>query len=155
MDIQTAKLLRCERRRAAPGREGPLGGQRTTRCGERGGHIIQDPLRQDEAIGSHHHHIGVGIGNGLACSGRVFGVFAIQAQAARLRHGHSVLQRKLLYRRRVQLHAAPGRAVRLGQHQHDGVAAGVQPFQRNAGKFGRARKDDSHTTLTGRPRGGL
>jgi hypothetical protein len=44
----------------------------------------------------------------------------------------------------MQLHAAPGRAVGLGQYQHDLMAGGMQLRQRNAGKFRRARKNQSH-----------
>ena len=75
------------------------------------------------------------------------GVLAVQAQAARLLHGHPVRQRPLLDRRGLQFHAPPGRAVGLGQHQHDLVAGGVQCGQGLAREFGRARKNQFQTVL--------
>ena len=47
---------------------------------------IQHPLRQDQAVGGHHHDIGTGGQDGLARRGRVVGILAVQAQAARLGH---------------------------------------------------------------------
>ncbi len=105
-------------------------------------HLVQHPLRQDQAIGRHDHHIGVGFCDGLAGCRGIVRVFAIQAQAARLGHGDALRQRELLDRRGLQLHAASGGAVGLGQHQGDGVARRMQALQRHTGKFGRASEDD-------------
>ena len=80
---------------------------------------IQHPLRQDQAIGGHHHHVSLRIQQGLARRSSIFGVFAIQAQAQGLHHGNAVLQRTLLDGRGLQLHATARRAVWLGQHQGD------------------------------------
>lgn len=77
-----------------------------------------------------------------AGGGGLFGVFAVQAQAARLGHGNAVLQRALLDGRGLQLHAAPGGTVGLGQHQGDGKARSEQAFKGNARELGRAGKND-------------
>jgi hypothetical protein len=107
---------------------------------------IEHPLRQDQAIGGHHHHIGLsGIDRGLGGSG-VFGIFAVQTQAQRLGHGNAMLQRALLDGRGLQLHAAPGRTVRLGQHQRNFKTCSQQTLQGHARKFGRAGKNDFHGT---------
>ena len=45
--------------------------------------------------------------------------------------GNAVRERKRLDRRRLQLHAAPGRAIGLCQHQRDVECAGMQPLQRD------------------------
>ena len=59
-------------------------------------------------------------------------------------HGNAMLQRALLDGRGLQLHAAPGGTVGLGQHQGDGKARGEQAFKGNARELGRAGKNDSH-----------
>ena len=59
------------------------------------GHVIQHPLRQDQAEGSDHHHVSMGVCNSLARTAGVLGVFSIQSQAARLGQGQCMLQRKL------------------------------------------------------------
>ena len=105
---------------------------------------IEHPLRQDQPVGGHDHDIGLGRFDGGAGGGGLFGVFAVQAQAARLGHGNAMLQRALLDGRGLQLHAAPGRTVGLGQHQGDGEARGEQAFKGNARELGRAGKNDSH-----------
>ena len=120
---------------------GPLGGQRTTRSGERGGHIFQYPLRQDQAVGCHHHHIRIYSQHGLARCAGVFGVFAVESQTARLRHRHAVHQRKLLDAGGLQFQATPGRTVGLGQHQGDVKTRFVQLCQRRCGEFRRAGKN--------------
>ena len=81
--------------------------------------LIQHPLRQDQAISRNDHHLrtcGFDLSFG---SSRLIGKLAIQAQASGLRHGDAVLQRKLFHGRGLQFHAAPGRAVRLREHQSD------------------------------------
>ena len=79
--------------------------------------------------------------------------FAIEPQAVRLRHGQTVLQRQLLDRRGLQLHAAPRRAVGLGQHQGHGVARRQDGVERHGGKFGRA--SEGHAQRGGGHRGAV
>ncbi len=105
---------------------------------------IQSPLRQDQSISGHHHRVSLRKGNGLLGELRVFWVFAIQAQAARLCQRHVVLERHLFDGRGLQFHAAPCGSVGLGQHQHHFVASRHNPLQRGGGKFGRARKNNAH-----------
>jgi hypothetical protein len=45
---------------------------------------VQHPLRQDQAIGGHHHHVGPRGQQRFARGCRIVGVLAVQAQAARL-----------------------------------------------------------------------
>jgi hypothetical protein len=115
---------------------------------------VQGPLRQDQAISGHDHGLGLlvdfGGQQGLAGGGGVFGVFAVQAQAAGLGHGHRVVPSPLFNGRRLEFHAAPSRAVGLGQHQHNLVPCGVQGGHGHLGKFGRARKNQTHAVLSAR-----
>ena len=69
---------------------------------------------------------------------RIFRVPAIQPQAARLGQRQAVLQRQRLHGGRLQLQAAAGRAVRLGQHQSDVETFGQQALQGRRGKLRRA-----------------
>ena len=105
---------------------------------------VQRPLLQDQAIGGHHHHVGGGGEQGVARSGRLVGILAIQAQAVRLAHRDAVLLRQLLDGRGLQLHAATGRAVRLGEHDGHVEPGGQDRGQGFAGKLGRARKRHLH-----------
>ena len=107
---------------------------------------IKHPLRQDQTIGRHHHHIGLRLRNeGLCCSG-FFGVFAIQLQTVRLHHGQVVRECKLFDSGGLQLHAAAGRTIGLCENTHDLVTCGMQSSQCAAGKFGGARKYHAHGT---------
>ena len=87
---------------------------------------VEHPRRQDQAVGGHHHARRAR----AACKrrarrARVVGELAVQPQAARLRPAAvPCSQRELLDRRGLQLQAAAGRAVGLGQHQRH-VVAGV------------------------------
>ena len=108
-----------------------------------GGHI-QHPLGQDETVGGHHHHIGLGSQQRIAGGGSVFGVFAVQPQAAGLGHGNAVVQRALLDGGGLQLHATACRAVGLRQHQWHGEPRRQQARQGHAGKFGGSGKNHSH-----------
>ena len=104
-------------------------------------HGVEHPLGQDQAIGHHHHGVGARLGNRLLRRLGLVGVFAVQAQAVGLGQGQAVVKGKLFDGRGLQLHAAPGRPVGLGEHQGDSVASLVKRLQRAAGKLGRARKD--------------
>ena len=63
--------------------------------------LFQNPLRQDQAIGSDHHRIGVSRFDRQPGGCRVFRKFAVQPQAARLDDGNSVRSSALLDRRRL------------------------------------------------------
>ena len=81
---------------------------------------IQHPLRQQQAIGGHHQHIKLGgLQGGLARLGLIR-ILTIQAQTARLGHGDAVGEGGVLHGRGLQLQAAPGRAIGLGEHQGHG-----------------------------------
>ena len=51
---------------------------------------IQNPLRQDQAIGRHHHHIGIGRRDVQLRRSRIIRKFAIEPQAAGLRHSQAL-----------------------------------------------------------------
>jgi len=62
-------------------------------------HQVQHPLRQDQPVGGHHHHLCLRIDQ---CLTRQFGVWrktAVQPQAARLRHRDATFARQNLDRR--------------------------------------------------------
>ena len=105
---------------------------------------VQHPLRQDKAIRSHHHGIGIRLQQGFACSRSIFGILAIQSQAQRLNHANPMLQRTLFDGRGLQLHATASRAIRLCQHQWHFKPGLQQTFQGHTRKLGRARKNDFH-----------
>jgi hypothetical protein len=104
----------------------------------------QRPGRQDQAVGGHHHGVGLHGPQGVLCGSGVFRVFAVEFEAARLRHGNAVVQRKLLDGRGLQLHAPAGRAVGLAHHQGDLHACAVQAGEGDLGKFGGAGKHNAH-----------
>ena len=116
---------------------------------------IQHPLRQDQAIRSDHHHIGVCVVNRLLGGCCIVGEFTIQAQTAWLRYKHAVLQGQLLDRRGLQLHAPTRRPVGLGQHQGHRVARRMDAGQSHCRKFGRARKNNAHRHVFIRRRAAL
>ena len=138
--------------------DGPVNGGRAAPARQQGGVNVQaalgwqveHPLRQDQPISGHNHGLGVCGQKRLAGGRSIFGVFAIEAQTARLGHGHTVLKGPLLDGRGLQLHAATSGAVGLGQHQNDVVAGSVQGAHGQLGKFGRARKNQSHAVLSAR-----
>ena len=113
---------------------------------------LQRPDRQDEAVGGHHHHVGLHRLHRRAGRLRLVGKAPIQPQAARLKHlacGQAVRQRPLLDGRSLLFHAPAGGPVRLGEHQRHFKAGRAQALQRHAGKFGRASEDDFHGFFPG------
>ena len=105
---------------------------------------IEHPLRQDQAVGGHHHRIGARRDKQIMGQARVLGVLAIPAQAARLRERQAMALRALLDGRSLQLHAAPGRAIGLGQHQRHFMPRIDQGLQRHPRELRRARENDAH-----------
>ena len=77
------------------GRPAPARQQAGVNVQASSGWRVQHPLGKNQAIGSHHHDIGLGCRNGGACLCRIFGVLALQPQAARLHDGNAMLQRML------------------------------------------------------------
>ena len=108
----------------------------------------QQPGRQDEAVGGHHQRLRRRLLQRSLRGAGIVGELAVQAQAARLRQRQAMVQRPLLDRRSLQLEAAAGRAVGLGQHQRQLVAGLVQRLQRCAREFRRAGKGQLHAALT-------
>ena len=105
---------------------------------------VEQPLRQHQAIGGDHEHVGPRGLDGSACDQCIIGKFSILTQAARLGNGHIVLLRPLLDAGGVQGHAATGRAVRLGENEGEVKAFGMQPGQCHRGKFRRTGKNHAH-----------
>ncbi len=111
-DSKIAGLHRAlDRRGATPARE--QGGVAVDAAQARG---VEHHLRQDQAIGDHHHQIR------LERSQLGLGLFV--AQAGRLVDGNAMLDGELLDRARHQLLAATGGAIRLGVDGDDLVRAG-------------------------------
>ncbi|MNI18977.1 hypothetical protein D3C73_723980 [compost metagenome] len=124
------------RRRAAPARQQAGVDVQATQARQ-----VQHPLRQDQAIGGHHHHVGRHLFQQRAGLGGFVGITAIQAQAARLGDGNAGVQRGLLDRAGRQLQATPGGTVGLGHHQGDLVTRGPQGVESDTGEFRRAGKN--------------
>ena len=76
--------------------------------------------------------------------GGIFGVFAVQAQAAGLGDGDAVRLGALLDGGGLQFKAAPGGTVGLGEHQRHGVAGCEQLVERYFCKLWRACKNNFH-----------
>ena len=89
---------------------------------------LEYPFRQDEPVSGHHHHICTGGLQRLLGGRRILGVLALQLESLGLGDRYALLQCELLDRRGLQLHAAPGGAVGLGQHQHHLVTSLHQTF---------------------------
>src|SRR6185369_1799542 len=78
----------------------------------------------------------------LRC-GRLIWVLAVQPQTARLRDGQAMLQRELLDRGGLQLHAATGRAIGLRQDQRNLKAGAIQALERHPCELRGSREDDA------------
>ena len=107
------------------------------------GETLQHPLRQEQAVSSDHHHIGLRGLDGLARGLRLSGGGAIELQAVGLCHGHTVFDCKRFDWGGLQLHATTGGSVGLGQHQGNFKTCRMQLRQRDSGKFWRSRKNNS------------
>ncbi len=100
--------------------------------------------RQDQPVGGHHHHVRGKLRERIDGGAGFFGVFAVAAQRARLQYGReAVLQRVLLDRAGLQLHAAAGRAVGLAEHRHHRETGLMDGLERHAGEFRRAGKGNA------------
>jgi hypothetical protein len=131
-----------DRRRAAPARQ-----QRGVDVDAAAARQVEHGLRQDQAVGGHHQQIRRGGQQGLPRGIGVLGELAVRAQTAWLGDSQATVQRLLLDRRRLQLHAAPGGAVGLGQHQRHLVASVGQGGQRGAGELGCPGECDPHASF--------
>ena len=105
---------------------------------------IQHPLRQDQTVGGHDHHVRLRIQQSLACRRSILRIFAVQTQAHGLFHANAMSQCALLDGRSLQFHAATGRAIRLGQYQRHVKTCLQQALQGYTRKLGRASKNDFH-----------
>ena len=105
---------------------------------------VQHPLRQQQAVGGHDHDVGLRSKQGSACSLGILWVFAIQPQAAGLGHGQAMRQCSLLDGRSLQLQAAAGGAIGLGQNQWHGIARLHDVQQGLLGKLRRSGKNNAH-----------
>ncbi|MNT49060.1 hypothetical protein D3C72_1858870 [compost metagenome] len=96
---------------------------------------IQHHLRQDQAVGDHHHQVRLQCGQ--------FSLSIFVAQSGRLQHRDIVLQSKLLDRARHQFLPATGRTIRLGVDRDDLVRAVEQGLEVFGGEFRGAGKDNA------------
>ncbi|MNC49084.1 hypothetical protein D3C75_982340 [compost metagenome] len=100
---------------------------------------IQHHLRQDQAIGDHHHQVRL--------EGRQFSLSVSIAQGRRLQDLDTVIHSQLLDRAGHQFLPAPGRAVRLGVDGHHFIRAVDQGLEVFGGKLRGACKDNAHGVL--------
>ena len=108
---------------------------------------IEHPLRQDQAVGRHHHAVCAAGQQRFAGCGGVFGILAVEAQAARLADCDALVEGDLLDRRGLQLHATSSRAIGLRQHQRHLETRIQQALQGNGGEFGGSGKNNLHGDL--------
>ena len=135
-----------------PGLDGTVNGRRAAPARQQAGmdveaaqpRQVEHPLRQDEPIGRHHHHIGLNRLQRIPRRSRFVGPAAIEAQAAGLEDFNAMGQRGALDGRGLQLHATAGRSIGLGQHQRHGVPGLQNGIERHLGKFRRAGKHHLH-----------
>ena len=97
---------------------------------------IEHHLRQDQAVSRHHHHLGAHGCNFFLCR-CIF-------QTERLKNLNPFFQRQFLDRRSLQRHTAPGRTIRLTQHQSHFVTGIDNGLQGLRGKLGRPGKNQLH-----------
>ena len=119
-----------DRRRAAPARQQARVHVPATVLRD-----VQDRLRQQHAVGHHHHQVRLQRAQRLA---RDAGLQRVQLQ-----HRDPALQRLALDRRRREYPPAPRGPIRLGIDRHHlaGLHGGAQ---RRYGELGGAGEDDSH-----------
>jgi len=96
---------------------------------------FQDLRRQQQAVGDHHHHVGLQRMQRIARQ--------LRLQRFRLQYRETVLQRLALDRRRLQSAAAASGPVGLGVDGDDFTLA-CRRAQRRHGEFGGAGEDDPH-----------
>src|SRR5690606_13033159 len=94
---------------------------------------IEYRLRDQQAVSHHHHHVRL--------QRRELGTDGITLEGFRLQYGSVVLDGELFDRRRRQLLATPGGAIRLGQHRQQLVLAVEQGTQRGGGEIGGTGKE--------------
>ena len=97
---------------------------------------VEHGLRQDQAIGRNDHHRRTNFRNLCLRVGVLQGLWLKYLDPVRHRH--------LLDSRRLQGHAAAGRAVRLGQHQGHLVTGRDDRGQRLGSKSRRSGKNQLH-----------
>ena len=114
----------------------PTGQQRSVDVEAAKSRHIEHHLRQDQAISRHHHHLGA--------HGRNFFLCYCILQTERLKNLNPFFQRQFLDRRSLQRHTAPGRTIRLTQHQSHFVAGIDNRLQGLRGKLGRPGKNQLH-----------
>ena len=112
------------------------------------GHV-EHPLRQDQAVGGDHHDVGLSELQGRARSVGVFGIFAVEPQAARLGNGPAAQHRQLLDGGRVKFHAASGRTIGLGQHQRNLESGRGNGIECDTRELRRACKNDAQAAHHG------
>lgn len=135
--------------------DGALDGRRATPARQQAGvdvqaaqaRQVQRPLRQDQAVGGHHHDIRRHALQLRARGGRLVRIAAVEPQAARLGDPDAGGQGRLLDRTGRQFQAAASRPVGLGQHQRHVVAGGKQRIERDTGEFGSAGENKAHGTV--------
>ena len=128
-----------DRRGAAPSRQ-----QRGVDVQAAQARQSQYPLRQDQAVGGHHHHVGRGGIKRFPGGRGGVGELAVQAQAARLGQRQPQVQSQPFDRRRMQLQAASSGPIGLGQHQGDRESGRMQRSQRRGREIRRAGKNNPH-----------
>src|SRR5690606_16150052 len=82
----------------------------------------------------YHHHVRL--------QRRELGTDGIALERFRLQHGNAMLDGELFDRRRRQLLATPGGAIRLGQHRQQLVLAVEQRAQGGGGEVGGSCKEN-------------
>ena len=120
-----------DRRRPPPARQ-----QRGVKVETAMARRIQHRLRQEEAIGHHHRHIGVQRGQSLAVR-----------RIAKVQRGADLqpqFRSSRTHGRRAFLSAAPGAARRLGVDGGDIVACVDQRIQRRNREVRRSHENDAH-----------
>ena len=107
---------------------------------------VQHPLRQQQAVGGHYHDVWTCGKQGGTRGGSLFGIFAVQPQAARLHDRQAVFQGCLLDWGWLQLQPPASRPVRLGQYQGHAIACLHNLQQSLLGKFWCSCKYNAHVT---------
>ena len=137
--LRIARFQRpMDRRGAAPARQ-----QRSMDIDAAVARNVEHLLGQQQPISGDDHHIVRRCSQRFDGRPRFGGILAVTPQRRRLSHRQAVLEGIALDRAGLQLHSAPGRAIRLGENECDGKTRRIDGGERGGRELRRTGKYDA------------